>query len=726
MTIVAFFRTLGRYLRPHWLQAILLMLLLLVDVVFTTAWPLGFKVIIDGALQQRDQRQLAIILAILFTGVLLASIASVARDWLYAFLSSQVVHDVRAQIFDHLQRLSLDFYYQTGTGNILARFSSDLLSVESAITTVMASLVLNSLTILLGAALLFWLEWHLALITVAGLIVCVAAPHTLTNRAAAGSLETKQLQAELADSVQENVNAQTIVKAYGLEERSSKGFRNESRRLAEVTRRFNFLTFVIERLPNATILIFEIIVIGVGISLVFYGYRTLGTIVAFHAVFLNIAASVGGLANIMPVVLSSLGGLHRIEEVLDETPSVRDEPGAPALPRFSRAIEFRNVAFGYAPGDRTLENVSFEIQSGRFVAVVGPSGSGKSTVLSLLPRFYDPSTGEITFDGHDIRRSAQESLRAQIGIVFQENALFNITIRDNIRLGNVFADDLAVEQAARAAEIHDFIISLPDGYKTYAGESGSRFSGGQLQRIALARALIRKPAILLLDEATSALDPLTESSVNATIARVAREGTVVCVTHRLSTVVSADHILVMERGRVAEQGRHAELLRRNGVYAQLWRKQAGFRLNTEGDQAGVEPERLKDFPILSQLDDDILAELPQQFVTEQYPARRTVIVQGDPGNKFYIIVRGIVDVLVRHEDGKEDRIAVLRDGDYFGEIALLKDVPRTATLRTYAPSVFLTLERTDFNALLERAPQLRESLEQTYLHRLEHARPHHA
>lgn len=719
--ITEFLRLLLRYLRPYRAQSLWLLLLLLIDVAFTAAWPLGFKLIIDNVLPDRNQRLLVIVLATLLGGVLLASVAALARDYMYAYLSARVLHDVRVKLFVQLQRLSLAFYARVGVGDLMARFSSDLAAVETAITSAVATLLLNALIIVLGAGMVVMLEWRLALLTVVGLVVCVLSPRGVSRRAAEASYEAKQQQASVADTVQENITAQPLVKAFGLERRSIDAFRQQSLLVAEVTRRFGFLSYVAERLPNVAILISEIVVVGAGILLVFYGYRPLGTIVAFHAVFLNITASVGGLANVMPTVLQSLGGLRRIEDVLNEQPGIVDADDAVALPELMGTIEFRDVSFGYRPDRTDLDHASIEIRKGQFVALVGPSGSGKSTVLNLLLRFYDPVSGSITFDDCDLRHATQESLRGQMRIVFQENVLFNISVRENLRLGDPRASDDAIETAARAAEIHDFVAGLPDGYDTLAGERGARFSGGQRQRLALARALLRNPPILLLDEATSALDPATECAINETLLRVAAGRTVISVTHRLSTVVHADRIFLLEQGRVRESGRHDELLQGNGTYAQLWRKQAGFTLNAAGDEAAVEVARLKHVAILSGLADDILSELREAFVTERYPANRRVIVQGDPGNRFYIIVRGKVDVVAEQPDGTERRTAGLYDGDYFGEIALLKDVPRTASVWTRSPCIFLSLERADFLKLLERAPLLHQSLLRSYLERVDPA-----
>src|SRR5438046_581452 len=277
---------------------------------------------------------------------------------------------------------------------------------------------------------------------------------------------------------------------------------------------------------------------------------------------------------VVPSLITATGGLQRIEDLLTRRPRVVDARGAQHLPRLAKEIRFEDVSFSYNGEQRQLDHISFTILAGETVAFVGPSGAGKSTILSLLARFYDVTTGAVTIDGHDLRRVTQESLRAQIGLVFQDTFLFNATIRDNIRMGKLDAADAQIEAAARAAEIHDLIMSLPRGYDTPTGELGAWLSGGQRQRIAIARAILRDPAILILDEATSALDPATETAIIATLKRIARHRTVVAVTHRLAAIHHADRIFVVDSGCVVEDGRHHELLHRGGLYHELWWKQS--------------------------------------------------------------------------------------------------------------------------------------------------------
>jgi ATP-binding cassette subfamily B protein len=326
-------------------------------------------------------------------------------------------------------------------------------------------------------------------------------------------------------------------------------------------------------------------------------------------------------------------------------------------------------------------------------------------------RMYDPAVGTVSIDGHDIRGVTQVSIRSQMGVVFQESFLFNATVRENIRMARPDATDADVVEAARAAEIHEFVATLPHGYDTVVGERGGRLSGGQRQRISIARAVLRDPAVLVLDEATSALDPATESALNATLERLGRGRTTLAVTHRLASARNADRIFVLDKGVLVEHGRHDELLQADGFYARLWQRQSGFTLLDDGSRAEVEASRLAEVPLLAGLDLDLLEEVADLFRSEQVPAGRVVVQEGDAGDAFYLVVRGRLVVTRRDPSGTEIRVNVHEDGAHFGEVALLRSGPRIATVTAEIPSLLLTLAREHFVRLLESAPDVRASLQ---------------
>jgi ATP-binding cassette, subfamily B, bacterial len=718
MGIAGFLRALYRYLKPYRSQTLLVLFLLLINTVFLMGWPLSFKFLIDKGISGHDQKILVLTLAVLVGGAIIASLAGVARGYLYAYLSAHVLNDIRQKIFAHLQQLSMSYYSRTRTGDILARFSTDLTAMENAVTWAAPSLIMQGLSVVVGIVILFTLEWRLALLTLLGLLLCVIVPRKIAANTAQMGYEFKKKEAQIAQSVQEIVGVQAVVKAFGLREAAIREFAQETSDLSRSSIRFTFSADNVERIPNIIILIFEIFVIGAGVLLVYRQELSLGTLVALHALYVHISFSVGALTKVVPVILRSVGGLQRIEDLLAEKPEVADNPGAVALPRLSSMISFRDVTFAYDGNRPVLERINFHIPRGSSVAFVGPSGSGKSTVLNLLLRFYDPTSGSIYFDDTDAKQVIADSLRAHIGIVFQDSFLFNRSIRENIRMGKPDATEQEIRQAAQEAEIHDGILELQDGYDTIAGELGSKLSGGQRQRIGIARALLRNPEILVLDEATSALDPQTEHAVNQTLARAGAGRTVVSVTHRLAIARDANCIFLLKNGTIAEQGRHDELITKGGLYAQLWQKQSGFSFSEAAAQ--VEPSRLKRYPIFESLDAQVLERISSLFVTESYPADRVVVREGTRGNRFYLIARGQVAVQKLTMAGTEEMIAYLEDGDYFGEIALVKNVPRVATVRTITPCVMLTLHRDIFQNLLDRAPEVREKIEKTIIARTQH------
>ncbi|HST26256.1 MAG TPA: ATP-binding cassette domain-containing protein, partial [Gaiellaceae bacterium] len=653
---------------------------------------------------------LVAILVALGASVLVAASVGVARDRLYARVTASVVADVRTSMFDHLQRLSLGFFSRSQLGDLLARFSGDLRAVEGALERVLAWAVAPALDVTVYSVLLFVLDWRLGLGAMLVWPIALLGPRRFAPKAVTTSYEKSQLEAATLTVVQENLSGLAVVKAFGLEPLWRRRFDRRNENLRGKTASASFVGSLVERSSISGVYALYVAVVAVGAWLVFRGSLSIGKLVAFQALFLALGYGLTYVTQYIPSLVQGLGGFRRIGELFAEEPDVVDRPDAASLPRLGREIALRDVTFSYGDGAPSLLGLNMTIPAGESVAFVGSSGSGKSTALSLIMRFHDPSNGSVEFDGHDIRAASQESLRAQMGVVFQESILFNDSIRENIRMGRPEASDDDVERAARAAEIHDVVLGQPNGYDTVVGERGGLLSGGQRQRISIARAMVRDPAILVLDEATSALDPATEAAINETLAQVAKGRTTISVTHRLASAKSADRIFVLDKGALAESGTHDELVAAGGVYAGLWRRQAGFTLTDDG--AEVTAERLAQVPILSALDQELLEDMTKLFATERLPADRIVIQEGDPGDRFYLVVRGRVVVTRRDEDGDDVQVNVHEDGDHFGEIALLRRAPRIATVRTVIPTMFLTLAQDQFLHLIDRAPQVRATMEE--------------
>jgi ATP-binding cassette subfamily B protein len=491
------------------------------------------------------------------------------------------------------------------------------------------------------------------------------------------------------------------VKAFDLSGYARRGFLERLAGLRERMVRVGTYSGLVERSAYVGIMLLQVATLATGAYMASLGLLSVGTLASFQAIFLSLSYSLASVTQYVPSLVEAFGGMRRVEELLAWRPRVHDA-GVTPLGKFAREIRFDGVSFGYSEGQRNLRALSAAIRNGEYVAVVGTSGSGKSTVLSLLLRFYDPDEGRITMDGVNLRDVPLSALRPQIGYVAQESFLLNISIRENIRMGNLRATQEQIEAAARAAEVHDFIRQLPEGYETSAGDGGNRLSGGQRQRIALARAIVRRPAILVLDEATSALDPPTEAAILRTLERLRAGHTIVSVTHRLHSAIAADRILVLDRGVLEEQGTHAELMAAGGAYRKMWEKQAGFTLDEARHQAGISLERLRNVPAFYGMGNDALAEGAALLRTEEHAAGRVVIRQGERGSSLYIIVRGSIELLVESEDAEPRRGAVLEEGDCFGEAALTEAEPESATVRTLALCVFLTINRAQYFQLRER------------------------
>ncbi len=569
--LAAFGLSLARYFGPHRTKVALVLGASTFETGFYWVVPLAFRYLIDHTFQASDRNGLLAVLVLLGAGLVGASLASLWRGRYWARVGSQVVADLRFQLFHKLQQLSSSAYAKTTTGALLSRFSNDLAAVDNALTIAVVWGVLPGLDCVLGTIILLVLDWRLGLLAALVWPWCVLMPSRIARRAAPAAEVRKQRESELLEIIHEEVSTQAVVRAYGLQRLSLMRFFQGEAALYASSVESAYLTALMDQSAISGILLLQVLTLGFGAWLAFNGYTTIGTLAAFQALFLGVSTSLLYFTQYLRGLLPARAGMHRIETFLNQPGQIEDAQGAVALAPLTSAIAFEDVSFSY-DGTPVLDHVSFTIPRGATVAIVGPSGSGKSTVVSLLLRFHDPASGRITVDGVDLQAVTQASWRAQLGVVFQENLLFRTSLLENIRMGRSDASDGEVEAAARQAGIHDTLIRLPEGYATQAGERGGRLSGGQRQRLAIARALVRQPRVLLLDEATSALDPQTEAEVNATLREASDGRTVISVTHRLSTVSGFDHILVMEQGRLVEQGRHDDLLRRGGIYASLWQR----------------------------------------------------------------------------------------------------------------------------------------------------------
>lgn len=711
-------RILFSYVKPYSSRASVLVVTLVLEGAFNVLLALSLKLIIDLAIVPRNAVPLAWIIGSLVAGFLITATSQVLRDYLYAWFGARIPNDLRKEMFRQLQRLSLGYYARTRTGDIAARFSTDLAAVENAVVLGLPGASLCLINIIFSTGILFALDWRLAVATVAGLPLCVMGPRLLAPRALKAGYQLRTEDALLTSSIHENLGAQPIIKAFSLKQSVTTIFEREAEKLARLATRFNFLSYTSERSPNIAMLLFNVALISGGSYLAFNGSLSIGSLVAFNALFITVSTAVMGLTAVTPSLLQATSGMQRIRELLEEQPTVVEQPNAKRLPNLRSEITFENVTFGYTPEQTNLENVSMNLPAGARIAFVGHSGCGKSTNLNLIMRFYDPQAGRITFDGTDLREIQVDSLHHQIGIVFQESFLFNTSVRENIRLGKPGATEAEVEAAAQAAELDGIVVQLREGYDTMVGERGGRLSGGQRQRVAIARALIRNPSLLILDEATSSLDPATEAAINDTIERVSAGRTVISVTHRLQSVVDYDHIFVFKNGGVLEHGPHKVLLSLGGNYAEMWRRQHGMTMSPDGNFQVTDTSILRDVPLFKDLDQADLKNIAGMFSTEHIPAGRTVITEGDKGNRFYIIVRGKVAVTAKRGGAEAVQIVTLVDGDYFGEISLLSNIPTTATATTLTQSIFITLQREQLDKLIQQNDALGAQMRAALKHRL--------
>ncbi len=524
---------------------------------------------IDGIEAGRGTETLAWMVAgILLAGVLKAAFM-VGRRLISGRQALGIEKDMREGLYSHLLRLSFGFYDRHQTGQLMSRATVDLQSVRFFLGFGLIFFFQHVLTIVSVTVVLLVVEWRLALIALAITPVVVAVAYRYSHVAHPILRDVQQRLGEVATVAEESIVGVHVVKAFAQEEPRQAEFERASGGVfAETVRAFRQRAIYVPLLSFLPLLAQAAVLLVAG-RMVVSGSLTLGQFFLFNLLLAMLIVPLRSLGMWIGQAQRATASGERIFEIMDEPEGVEDRPGAVALPDGHGAIRFERVTFAYASGRPVLENVDLELAPGRTVALIGHTGSGKTTLAALVPRFYDASEGRVLVDGVDVRDVTRRSLRREIGVISQDPFLFSATVRENIAFGVLDATDAQVERAARAAQAHEFVEELPQGYETVIGERGITLSGGQRQRLAIARALVIDPRILILDDATASVDATTEAQIRAGLAEAMRDRTTIIIAHRLSTIALADEVVVLDHGRLAARGTHAELLATNAVYQEI-------------------------------------------------------------------------------------------------------------------------------------------------------------
>ncbi len=572
------------FVRPHAGKLALVFSLTLLSTLLGLVYPLGAKFLIDDVLVGRKPHLLLVATLVLAALVVLSFVTGAVTRYLYTAVSSRILMEMRVFVFRHLQTLSPRFYAQTRTGEIVSRLNSDVAEIQSVATDALFSLALSVLTLLGTVVVLVYLNWKLFLLGFVLVPFSFRALVPYRRRIAQQARVVREHNADLSSTVLESLHGMKWITTVGAEDAEAEKLTQKNQGYIASVLRYQVVSAYAGGLPTIFMSLSTLVLLLYGGHQVIVGAMSLGALVAFAAYQARLLSPLQNVIGLYLSLQRARVSLDRVFEFLDLPPEVRERDGAVALGATRGEVEFRDVTFAYRPGIPVVHGVSFNLSPGRRLAIVGPSGAGKSTLVDLLLRFYDPQQGAVYFDGHDLRDLQVRSLRKQIAVVSSEPFLFHTSIEENIRYAHWGASREQVWEAARKADLEEFILSTPKGMDTVVGERGLKLSTGQRQRIAIARAVLRDARLWIFDEATSTLDVLTESRIWLALEDCLRERTALVITHRLSSVRDADEILVLDQGEVVQVGTHESLAEVEGLYRELQRA-ARVRQTVPGAEA---------------------------------------------------------------------------------------------------------------------------------------------
>ena len=559
-----------KYARPYTKSLIFAFLCLALTSLINLVLPLIVRNMINAVIVLKDSEVLDGLAWDLIIIIGLQAVFAVTHNYIFGFVGHRMTTDFRVEFFSHIQSLSLRFFQERRVGEILSRMSNDITVIENALVTIPVALLRQSITLLGAMTIILYLNWKLT-----GLILLILPPLMIFARVFGRRLKmfSAKLQDELAQAVvvlEEVISSIKIVKSFTREPYERDRFQGKIETAFErAVDKLKVSSFFGPFILGLTFLV-SASLIWYGGYQVMQGATTPGELAAFFLYALIIAGPIGTFIRLYTQVQEASGSIHRVYEILDTQPLIQNPDNPIAIGNLEGRIQFDNVTFGYRETAEVIHDVSLDILPGQTAALVGPSGAGKSTLIKLLFRFFDPSTGTIRLDGHDIRTLDRKSFLSQIALVPQETLLFGGTVKENILYGKLDATDTELKEAAQKANAHEFIVGMEKGYNTVVGEKGAKLSGGERQRIAIARAILKDPKILVLDEATSSLDNRSESLIQEALETLMFERTTFIIAHRLSTIHKADQIIVLDKGNIVEAGQHEDLMSRKGLYHNLY------------------------------------------------------------------------------------------------------------------------------------------------------------